>query len=137
MKFKAENVKLIKHANSPILAVGAGAAFLAAAYNAPLTKKKCEKTKIIKVKKASPLLLDFKKIFKAEDTCPVVIQELPENFYPVASSQHYEYEIVHETEKPFFGVHFTPTTLDTLNVLRNFERFLVVWEKYHNDRVPA
>ncbi len=131
VKNKTENVKFIKTVKTPVLGIGAGSAFIAAAFEAPIKEGKCEKSKIVKVKKSCPLLLDFKKIFKAEDSCSIMIEDLPESMYPVAESQHYEFEIIQDMQNPFFGVHFTPTTLETLNILRNFEKFIRVWERYH------
>jgi len=131
IKNKADNVKFIKSAKIPVLGIGAGAAFIAASFDAPVKEGKCEKSKIVKVNKSCPLLLDFKKVFKAEDSCNVIIEDLPENIYPVASSQHYEFEIIQDMQNPFFGVHFNPTTPETFNILRNFEKFLGVWERFH------
>lgn len=133
IKNKSDNVKLVKTTKVPVLGIGAGAAFVAAAFDASIKEGKNEKNKIVKVKKHCPLSLDLKKVFRAEDSCNVVIEDLPENIYPTASSQHYEYEIIQEMQNPFFGVHFSPTTMETMSILRNFEKFINVWEKYHKN----
>lgn len=132
MKNQAANVKIINAVNKPLLAIGAGYIFLGAAYGAKAKESKLEKMDSVRVKKNCPLTLDLKKMFSVMQQCNHVFAELPENFEVIASSPKYEYKIIQEMEKPFFGVHFNPEMgKDGLKVLSNFANFVEVWEKYH------
>ncbi|MFC2143507.1 hypothetical protein ACFLQN_03845 [Candidatus Aenigmatarchaeota archaeon] len=131
VKNKAANIKLLKKLGCPVLGIGAGSLFIAATFGAAFKKGKPEKSKIIKVKKSCPLLLGFKKVFKAQDSCNHFLEALPENMHISASSSKYEFEIIQDMENPWFGIHFNPTTMETVNILRNFEKFVGMWERYH------
>ncbi len=132
MKNQAANIKIINSMNKPLLAIGAGYIFLGAAYGAKAKESKLGKMDSVRVKKSCPLTLDLKKMFTVMQNCKHVFAELPENFEVIASSPKYEYKIIQEMEKPFFGVHFNPELgKDGLKVLDNFAKFVEVWKKYH------
>jgi GMP synthase-like glutamine amidotransferase len=132
MKNQAANIKLIEKANKPVLAIGAAHVFLAGAYGAKSKEGKVDKTDRCKIERPSPLTLDLKKMFAVLQSSPHMIDELPENFTVIASSPKYEYKIIIESEKPFFGVHFNPEMGgEGMKVIDNFVKFVDVWEKYH------
>ncbi len=132
MKNQSANIKIINSVNKPLLAIGAGYIFLAAAYGAKSKESKLDKTDSVKVKKSCPLTLDLKKMFAVMQRGNHILANLPENFEVIASSPKYEYKIIQEMEKPFFGVHFNPELgKDGLKVLDNFTKFVEVWGKYH------
>ena len=116
------------------MGIGAGMAYIAAFYGASIKDGKAsQKQEQISLKKPSPLLLDFKKVFTAVVASGCTIGDLPENFSVHASSKSCEFEIIQDTEKPFFGVRFSPELgQDGLRILGNFEKFIEMWGKYHN-----
>lgn len=134
MKNQKHNEKIIKSAEKPLLGIGAGSLFLAAAYGAKISKGKAERQARVKIEHPCSLTLDMKKMFVVFKSCDGVLEELPENFNVFASSR-YPFEIIGETEKPFFGVHFNPEMgADGMKIIDNFVKFAGVWEKYHSGR---
>ena len=132
MKNQAANIKIIKSLNKPLLAVGSAYIFLAVAYGAKIKESKLDKMDTVKVKRSCPLTLDLKKVFMVMQNCSHVLTDLPQNFETIASSSKYEFKIIQEMEKPFFGVHFNPELgKDGLKVLDNFVNFVEFWGKYH------
>lgn len=131
LKNQKHNEKLIKSTDKPLLAIGNSSLFLAAAYGAKIAKGKSEKQARVKIDHPCALTLDIKKMFVVFKTCDAMLEDLPENFNVFASSK-YPFEIIGETEKPFFGVHFNPEMgADGLKIIDNFVKFVEVWEKYH------
>ena len=133
LKNQADNLKVIKSANGPLLGIGAGCMFVGAAFGAKVKegvkKKGMER---LSLKKPCPLTLDLKRMFAVMEDYQNIFSELPENFAVVASSKGYEFEIIQESANPFFGVQFSPEQGgDGRKILMNFERFVEVWEKYH------
>lgn len=134
MKNQKHNEKLIKSTDKPVMGIGAGSLFLAAAYGAKISKSKAEKQASVKIEHACPLTLDMKKMFVAFKSCDSAIEEVPENFSVFASSK-YPFEIIGENEKPFFGVHFNPEMgADGMKVIDNFVKFVEIWKKYHTGK---
>jgi len=132
MKNKAANVKFIKKATRPMLGIGSGYIFLASAFGAKPKEVKFDKQERVKIERPCPLVLDLKKMFTVLKSCTHVLEELPENFDVIASSRTYDFEIIQEFEKPFFGVQFNPELgADGFKLLNNFEKFADVWGKYH------
>jgi GMP synthase-like glutamine amidotransferase len=133
LKNEKDNIKLINKIDKPILAIGSGYLFLASAFGAKIKKvPKTEKKERIMIKKPCPLVLDLKRAFEVFECYQHVISDLPENFGVIAKSHHYEFEIIQDIEKPFFGVHFCPEQgLDGRKVINNFVNFVDLWEKYH------
>ncbi|MBI2971050.1 MAG: hypothetical protein HYY37_01375 [Candidatus Aenigmarchaeota archaeon] len=127
------NEKIIGKTDKPVLGVGAGCLFIGTAFGASVKSvPKVEKQEKIMLKKPCPLTVDMKKALLVFEKYQNVFDELPENLGIVASSPKYEYEIIQEMEKPFFGVHFLPEKGgDGRTVLANFERFVEIWGKYH------
>ncbi|MDI6720902.1 MAG: hypothetical protein QMD85_00825 [Candidatus Aenigmarchaeota archaeon] len=125
--------KIIETSEKPVLGIGIGMAYMTAFYGARIKQSKAnEKQESVSLKKPSPLLLDFKRVFTVMKSNGCVIEELPENFSIHASSKDCEFEVIQEMEKPFFGVHFNPELgQDGARILSNFEKFIEVWEKYH------
>lgn len=135
MKNQSANIKLIENINKPILAIGTAHVFLAAAYGAKSKEGKVDKVDRCKIERPSPLTLDLKKVFTVNQSSTHMITELPENFDVIASSSKYEFKIILESEKPFFGVHFNPEMGgDGAKIIDNFVKFVEVWEKYHKDK---
>ena len=131
MKHQKSNDKLIKSTEKPLMGIGMGSVFLAAAYGAKIGKSKAEKQARVKIEHACALTLDMKKMFVAFKSCDSALEDLPENFNIFASSK-YPFEIIGEIEKPFFGVHFNPEMgADGLKIIDNFVKFVEIWEKYH------
>jgi len=132
MKNQKANLKLIEEMNKPLLAIGSGYIFLGVAYGAKSKESRIEKSDRVKIEHPCPLTLDLKKIFTVMQTCNHIFTEVPDNFDVIASSPKYQYKIIQETEKPFFGVHFNPELGgDGLKVIDNFVKFVDVWTKYH------
>ena len=125
--------KLLEKTGSPVLGIGAGMGYILSFYGAQLGESKAsQKQESVSMKKPSPILLDFKRMFSVVKSSSCVVKEVPENFSVHASSKSCEFEVVQEMEKPFFGVHFNPELgQDGLQILRNFEKFIEIWEKYH------
>jgi GMP synthase-like glutamine amidotransferase len=135
MKHQKANVEIIKKTSKPLLGIGAGYIFLGAAYGAKAKDAKFEKTDHAKIEHPCPLTLDLKKMFTVMQNCRQAFTELPENFHIVASSQKYEYKIISDNDKPFFGVHFNPEMGgDGLKIIDNFVKFVDVWGKYHSGK---
>jgi len=133
MKHKEHNIKIIKSAKKPILGIGAGCIFLGAACGAKAKAMKFGRQEKIKIERPCPLVLDLKKMFTVFKACSSGFADLPEGFTVIASSQKYEFEIIQHNEKPFFGVQFNPELgADGLRILGNFEKFVEIWQKYHN-----
>ncbi|MCX6815425.1 MAG: hypothetical protein NT120_01055 [Candidatus Aenigmarchaeota archaeon] len=133
MKHQKANVELIKKTNKPLLGIGIGYIFLGVAYGAKTKETKFDKTDHAKIEHACPLTLDLKKMFTVMQNCRHAFIELPENFQVVASSPKYEYKIISENNKPFFGVHFNPEMGgDGLKIIDNFVKFVDIWGKYHS-----
>jgi GMP synthase (glutamine-hydrolysing) len=132
MKNINQNVKFIKRTEKPILGIGAGYIFLGSAFGANTKEAKFEKQERIKIERPCPLVLDLKKMFTVLKSCKNIFGSLPENFDVIASSQKYDFEIIQDCEKPFFGTQFNPELgADGFKILNNFEKFVEVWEKYH------
>ena len=133
VKNEKDNIKFISKTDKPLLAIGSGYLFLASAFGAKIQKvAKTEKRERIMVKKPCPLVLDLKKSFDVFESYQNVVTELPENFGVIASSQKYEFEIIQDIERPFFGVHFCPELgLDGRKIIDNFVKFVELWGKYH------
>ncbi|MBI2579865.1 MAG: hypothetical protein HYW27_03110 [Candidatus Aenigmarchaeota archaeon] len=125
--------RLLEKTGKPVMGIGAGMGFLAAFCGAPVKESKAmQKQESVSLKKPSPLLLDFRRVFTVVETGNCVVQELPENFSVHASSKSCEFEVIQDMERPFFGVHFNPELgQDGVRILGNFEKFINVWEKYH------
>ncbi len=131
IKHKTANSKLIKAVSVPVLGIGVGSLFIANVYGSKITKYNGKKKKRVILKKACPLTLNMKKFFVVSTDCEHALNDLPENFGIVASSTDYEYEIFQEFEKPLFGVHFSSQSPELVTIVKNFSKFLEVWEKYH------
>ena len=132
MKNQKVNEKLLQKINKPVLAIGAGYVFLATAYGAKTKTAKFGKMEMVKIEHPCPLTLDLKKVFSVMQTCAHAIDSLPENFSVIASSQKYQYKIIQEMKKPFFGVHFNPELgADGIKIIDNFVKFAGIWEKYN------
>lgn len=126
------NEKIIASVEKPLLAVGAGCLFLGATYGAKIKPLKRSGTESLTLKKPCSLTTNMKKMITVVESHQNVLDALPENLFVNASSQKYEYEIISEMEKPFFGVQFLPEKGgDGLQILNNFVKFVEVWEKYH------
>ncbi len=132
-KHKAANIEIINNSKVPVLAVGAGCAFLAEAFDSVVKKvPKVERMEMLKVERPGPLVVDMKRSFSVYDSYTWKIEEMTENFDVVARSPKYDFEIIMEMENPFFGIHFAPWKGgDGMTVLQNFVKFIEVWEKYH------
>ena len=132
-KNQKENERLVQKSAAPILGIGMGSLFIGSAFGAKIKKvPKAERQERIMIKKPCPLTLDLKKMFTVFKSYQHIFEGLPENFVIAASSQKYEYEIIQEVSKPFFGVHFLPEKGgDGLKILDNFLKFIEMWEKYH------
>ncbi len=128
-----ENEKLIKSSTKPVLGIGAGSLFIAAAFGGTITKTaKTERMERIILEKPCPLTLDMKKNFTVFESYENIIEELPETLEPMARSSKYDFEIILHAENPLFGVQFNPEKGgDGRMILANFERFVGIWEKYH------
>lgn len=124
---------VLKHTNKPVLGIGLGHGYVAAAFGAVIRENKSpHKQDSVLIKKPCPLLLNLKKMFTVVDECRYIFSELPENFSIAASSPKHEFEVIQEMENPFFGVHFNPELgMDGRKVLDNFLHFVGMWEKYH------
>lgn len=133
VRLQKQNGKLIEKTHKPLLGIGTGCLFVAAAFGAPLKKvAKTERQERITIMKPCPLTLDMKKTLAVFESYQHVLAELPEGFVAAARSPRYEFEIIQHMERPFFGVQFLPEKGgDGRTMLMNFERFVEVWEKYH------
>lgn len=133
MKNQKANEKIIKKAAVPILGIGCGALFIASAFGAKIKKTaKVSGQERLSLLKPCPLTLNMKRMFSVYQDYQNVIEELPEGFDSSAKSRTYEFEVFQGFEKPFFGVQFNPEKgMDGLAILRNFENFVEMWEKYH------
>ena len=132
MKHMKENINIIKKWNKPLLAIGTSYIFLASAYGAKSKEGKIEKTERVNIEHPCPLTLDLKRTFNVIQSCNHMLEDLPENFSVIASSQKYEFKIIGDMEKPFFGVHFNPELGgDGIKIIDNFVKSVDVWEKYH------
>jgi len=133
MKHQKENENLIKSTNRPVLGIGIGCIFIAAAHGAKIKPvPKVERTERLTLKRPCPLTLDLKKMFTVVESYQHVVQDIPEDCNVWASSPKYKNEIISFADKPFFGVQFLPERgADGRMILANFERFVAMWEKYH------
>ena len=132
LKNQKLNEKLIQKTGRPILGIGAGYIFLCTAFGAKPKPAKFEKTDNVKIERPSPLTLDLKKVFAVMQSSTHGVEELPENFDVICSSSKYQYKVIMENEKPFFGVHFNPEMGgDGMKIIDNFVKFVEIWEKYH------
>ncbi len=133
LKNQKDNEKIIKSSTKPVLGVGVGSLFIAAAFGGTIKKApKTERMERVVLEKPCPLTLDMKKNFTVFESYENVIDNLPESFEPMARSSKYGFEIILHSESPLFGVQFAPEKGgDGRMVLTNFERFVGVWEKYH------
>ena len=134
-KIEKDIVKIIKK-NVPVLAIGLGAFYIYEMFGAKIKKTadkdKKQQEKLI-IEKSSPLLRDFKKFFTVVSNCCYESDGLPENFYVLAASKLNDYWVVQDSEMPLFCINFNPELgLDGVKLLGNFEKFIDVWEKYHN-----
>jgi GMP synthase-like glutamine amidotransferase len=135
VKHQKTNIELIKKTGRPLLAIGAGCAFLGAAYGAKYKEVKQDKMDRVRIEHPCPLTLDLKKMFTVMQTCRHILTDLPDAFHVVASSSKNEYKVISENDKPFFGVHFNPELgSDGLKIIDNFVKFVEVWEKYHGEK---
>lgn len=141
MDAKAEkiNTDLINSTDKPILGIGIGSIYMAKAYGGTAKELKI-KLSMVNLKKPSPILLDFKRIFSVVDSQKYFIENCPECFGVLAGAPGYDYAVIQygadpEIEAdplPIFGVHFNPELgLDGLKILRNFASFVEMWSKYH------
>ena len=132
-KHKNANIEIINNSKMPVLAIGAGCAFLAEAFDSVVKKcPKVERMEMLKVERPGPLVVDMKRNFSVHDSYSWKIEEMTENFDVVARSPKYDFEMIMDMENPFFGVHFAPWKGgDGMMVLQNFVKFVEVWEKYH------
>ena len=139
-KDQTANVKLIKSSDKPILGIGVGYVYVGLAFGAKTAKASCGKTQKVSVKTRSPILLDLKKQFSVNDGQKLGLGGISDDFGVIASSTKNEIEIIQHganpensiDSKPIFGVHFNPEAgLDGLIILKNFEKFIVMWSKYH------
>lgn len=134
MKNQKHNEKIIKSVDKPILGIGAGYLFIAAAYGAKIGKGRSEKQAHVKIEHHCALTLNMKKMFTVFKNCDSLLADIPENFNVFASSR-YPFEIIGETEKPLFGVHFNPEMgADGMKIIDNFVKFVEIWEKYHRGK---
>ncbi|MBI2075794.1 MAG: gamma-glutamyl-gamma-aminobutyrate hydrolase family protein [Candidatus Aenigmarchaeota archaeon] len=133
LSHQKDNEKIIKSSAKPVLGIGAGSLFVAAAFGGKIKKTaKTERQERVMVEKPSPLTLDMKRNFTVFESYENVIEELPESFEPMARSAKYDFEIILHVENPLFGVQFNPEKGgDGRMILANFEKFIGVWEKYH------
>ena len=133
LKNEEDNIKLINKIEKPLLAIGSGYLFLGSAFGAKIEKvPKTEKKERIMIRKPCPLVLNLKKAFDVFECYQHILTSVPDNFGIIARSQKYEFEIIQEFEKPFFGVHFCPELcLDGRKIIDNFVKFVEVWRKYH------
>jgi GMP synthase-like glutamine amidotransferase len=132
VKHMKHNIDLIKKTNTPLLAIGHGYIFLGTAFGATHKSGKVSKNERIIVERPCPLLVDMKKNLMVIKSCKSIFEDLPKNFDVVATSKNYDFEIIQESEKPFFGVQFNPELGgDGLKIIDNFAKFVEVWEKYH------
>ncbi len=133
IKNQKTNEKIIKNANVPVLGIGCGSLFIAAAFGAKIKKiPRMKGQERMMLKKPCPLTLDMKRMFTVYQDCQNVAEKLPENFTIVASSPRNEFGIIQDIENPFFGVQFNPECGgDGIKIIRNFEKFVEMWEKYH------
>ncbi|MBS3053422.1 MAG: hypothetical protein J4469_02865 [Candidatus Aenigmarchaeota archaeon] len=124
---------LLKKTDKPVLGIGLGHAYVAAAFGAAIKEnKRPHKQDSVAIKKPCPLLLDLKKVFTVMDECNYIFEELPENFSVAGSSSKHEFEVIQHAESPFFGVHFNPELgMEGRKVLDNFSRFINMWETHH------
>lgn len=123
--------KLVR-GSKPVLGIGLGAAYIAAAFGASIKQAKPASQERVSLKKPCPLLLDLKRMFVVVKDSKYGIDEVPENFVVMASSPKYDYEVIMENQSPFFGVAFNPELGgEGRLILTNFERFVEMWEKYH------
>ncbi|MBI2578398.1 MAG: hypothetical protein HYW26_01675 [Candidatus Aenigmarchaeota archaeon] len=127
-----KNTQKLVDSGRPLLGIGLGAAYLAAAFGASVTETKPARQERVSLKKPCPLLLDMKRMFVVMKDSRYAINEAPENFAVMASSAKYPFEVIMDLQQPFFGVAFNPELGgDGRTVLINFERFVEVWGKYH------
>lgn len=132
VKHMKHNIDLIKKVNVPILAIGHGYVFLGTAYGATHKTGKVGKSERINIERPCPLLVDMKKNLMVMKSCKSIFEDLPENFDVVATSKGYDFEIIQESEKPFFGTQFNPELGgDGLKMIDNFAKFVEIWGKYH------
>ena len=131
MKNRKENIEIVRGFGKPMLGIGAGSVFMAAAFGAKPVNARIPKNVMLSIEKPCPLLLDFRKVFSAVDECNVGINELPDNFNVAASSKEYEFQVIQDMERPYFGVHFDPSAGEGARVMANFARFVEIWERYH------
>lgn len=130
---KNANIEIINNSRVPVLAIGAGCAFLAEAFDSVVRKgPKVERMEMLKMERPGPLVVDIKRNFSVYDSYNWKIEEMTENFDVIARSPKYDFEMIMDMEKPFFGIHFAPWKGgDGMMILQNFVKFLEVWEKYH------
>jgi len=125
-------VKLVQNSKSPIMGIGIGCAYIGAAYGAKIKATRQPKQDRLTIKTPCPLLLDLKKFFSVMRNCQYILEDVPENFSPIASSAKYEFEVMQDIKKPVFGVNFNPELgADGIKILQNFEKFVRLWENYH------
>lgn len=124
---------LLKTTNKPVLGIGLGHAYIAAAFGAVIKENKSpHKQDSVSIKKPCPLLLNLKRLFTVMDESRYIFDKLPENFAVAASSPKHEFEVIQHLERPFYGVHFNPELgMEGMKVLDNFCRFVEMWKKYH------
>lgn len=127
------NLDILEKAAVPVLGIATGCLFIGTAFGGEVSKlKRLEKQESVSVKKPCPLTLDMKRTFAVLKSCQYGFNDLPENFDVIAASRTYEFEIIQDRDNPFFGVQFNPELgMDGRKILDNFERFVEVWEKYH------
>lgn len=131
MKNQKANEKIIKSTDKPLLAIGAASVFLAAAFGGVPGKGRAEKQARVKIEHPCSLTLDMKKMFVVFKSCDAMLEDIPENFDVFASSK-YPFEIIGDSERPFFGVHFNPEMgADGMKIIDNFVKFVEIWEKYN------
>ena len=132
--------KLIQKNSTPILGIGIGQIYIGLAFGFKTKSSTCGKINRISVKQRSPILLDLKKQFSVNDGQKLVLADVSDDFGVIASCPKNDFEVIQHGANPenpidalpLFGVHFNPESgLDGIQILRNFERFIGMWAKYH------
>lgn len=125
--------EILESFEKPVMGIGIGGLYICASFGADIKEiKTTKKEERVIVKKSCPLVLDLKKSFMVVKNCQYTLDVVPENFTPSATSPKCEFEILQESEMPFFSVYFNPELGgEGKAILSNFERFVGVWDKYH------
>lgn len=134
------NIALISKTHRPVLGVGVGYIYVGLAFGATTKNGGCAKIEKITTTHRSPILLDLKKMFSVNDGQKLTLADIPAELGAVAKSAKNEFEVIQHganldnpvDAKPIFGTHFNPEAgLDGITVLKNFARFVELYNKYH------